>query len=287
MIRFLLLCLLSPSFLAAQGPLDGYMKGKGALDIAPSWSFNNAKKLVGAGGKRYDEPFKGQMFSLFAEYGLTEKFDLVATGSAVFTEAQSGLQDGGLFVKYRPVYAPLRKAGKLGLVFGTGATFPIGDYEPTAAGALGQRAFTVPARLILQWETPLGLFFNITGGYHFRLDDLKEKEIAIIRVERPDYEPIAPRDFSTLLVKVGFPAKHFYLDGWIEWQHTQGGASYVQNVPDLAQAYGVSYTQIGGTAYYSDNGKTGFYLSGGYILNGSNTSLIRRITLGMVFKING
>lgn len=287
MKRISLICLLFPALLAAQGPLDGYMKGKGVLDLAPSWSFNNAQKLVGEGGKQYDEPFKGQMFSLFAEYGLTEKFDFVATAAAVFTEAASGLQDGGLFVKYRPVYASLRKAGNLGVVFGTGATFPIGSYEPTAAGALGQRAFTVPARLIVQWETPLGLFLNVTGGYHFRLDDLKEKDIAIVRQERPDYQPITPPNFSTLLLKIGFPAKHFYLDGWVEWQQTLGGASYVQNVPDLAQAYGVSYTQIGGTAYYSDNGRTGFYLSGGYILSGRNTSLIRRITLGMVFKING
>ncbi len=281
----LFILLLLPSFVAAQGPLDGYLKGKGVLDLAPSFSLNSAKKFEGAGGKRYDEPYKGQMFSLFAEYGLTEKFDLVATAAAVFTPVQGGLQDGGLFVKYRPVYAPMGKAGKLGVIFGTGASFPIGNYEPTATGALGQNAVTVPAKLIVQWETPLGLFINATGGYNFRLDALKEADIDIIRKQRADYEPIDPQNFTTFLVKIGFPAKHFYLDGWAEWQHTSGGADYVQNVPDLPQAYGVSYTQIGGTAYYSDTGKTGFYLSGGYILSGRNTSLIQRITFGMVFKL--
>ncbi len=270
---------------AAQGPLDGYLKGKGVLDLAPSISFNSASKFDGPNNQTYNEPFKGQLFNLFAEYGLTEKFDIVATAAAVFTPLQSGLQDGGLFVKYRPVYTPMGKAGKLGVMFGTGATFPIGNYEPTATGALGQKAVTVPARLIMQWETPLGLFLNLTGGYNFRLDDLKEKDIAFIRQQRPGYEPIDPPNFTTFLVKVGFPARHFYLDGWAEWQHTQGGADYVQNVPDLSQAYGVSYTQVGGTAYYSDNGRTGFYFSGGYILGGRNTSRILRITFGMVFKI--
>jgi hypothetical protein len=270
---------------AAQGPLDGYLKGKGVLDLAPSISFNSASKFDGANNQSYDEAYKGQLFNLFAEYGLTEKFDLVATAAAVFTPIQSGLQDGGLFVKYRPVYATMGRAGKLGVLFGTGATFPIGNYEPTVTGALGQKAVTVPARLIMQWETPLGLFLNLTGGYNFRLDDLKDKDIAVIRQQRPNYEPVDPRNFTTFLVKVGFPARHFYLDGWAEWQHTQGGADYVQNVPDLPQAYGVSYTQIGGTAYYSDNGRTGFYFSGGYILGGRNTSRIQRITFGMVFKI--
>lgn len=269
----------------AQGPLDGYMKGKGVLDLAPSISFNSAQKFEGAGGQTYDEAYKGQMFSLFAEYGVNEKFDLVATAAAVFTPIQSGLQDGGLFAKYRPVHASLGKAGKLGVIFGTGASFPIGNYEPTATGALGQNAVTVPARLILQWESPLGLFLNLTGGYHFRLDDLKETDIALIRKNRPEYQALEPPNFTTFLVKIGFPAKHFYLDGWAEWQHTSGGADYIQNVPDLPQAYGVSYTQVGGTAYYTDNGRNGFYLSGGYILGGRNTSRIQRITVGAVFKI--
>lgn len=283
---FLFLLLLSPLVTLAQGPLDGYLKGKGVLDLAPSFSLNSAEKFEGAGGQTYDEPFKGQMLSLFAEYGLTEKFDLVATAAAVFTPIQSGLQDGGLFVKYRPLYAPLGKAGKLGVLFGTGASFPLSDYKGSATGALGQKAITVPARLIVQWETPLGLFFNLSGGYNFRLDQLKETDIALIRQQRPDYDPLEPQNFTTILIKAGFPARHFYLDGWAEWQHTSGGMDYVQNVPDLPQAYGVSYTQVGGTAYFSDTGRTGFYLSGGYILNGRNTSRIQRITFGMVFKLS-
>lgn len=284
--KILLLLLLSPLAAMAQGPLDGYMKGKGVLDLAPSFSLNSAEKFEGAGGQTYDEPYKGQMLSLFAEYGLSEKFDLVATAAAVFTPLQSGLQDGGLYVKYRPLYAPLGKAGKLGVLFGTGATFPLSDYNLSVTGALGQKAITVPARLILQWETPLGLFFNLSGGYNFRLDHLKETDIAFIRQQRPDYDPLEPQNFTTILVKAGFPARHFYLDGWAEWQHTNGGMDYVQNVPDLPQAYGVSYTQVGGTAYFSDSGRTGFYLSGGYILQGRNTSRIFRITFGMVFKLS-
>lgn len=285
-MRILLILLLFTCSAAAQGPLDGYLKGKGNLDLAPSFSFNSAQQFQGATNS-FKEPYNGQMLSLFAEYGLTEKFDLVASASAVFTPLQSGLQDGGLFVKYRPIYAPLGNAGKLGLLLGLGATFPMSNYEPLSTGALGQRAVTAPARLILQWESPLGLFLNVTGGYHFRLDELKAADIANIRKQRPDYDPLEPQDFTTVLLKLGFPAKHFYLDGWVEWLHTSGGADYVQNLPALPQTYGVSYTQLGGTAYYSDNGRTGFYLSGGYIFQGRNTSLIRRITFGMVVKLRG
>lgn len=279
-----LFTLLLPIATFAQGPLDGYLKGKGSLDLAPSFSFNAANAFAGSAGSIFDEPFKGKMLSVFAEYGLTERFDLVANASAVFTSTQSGLQDGGIFAKYRPLKAPLGRSGVFNLLLGTGASFPIGNYEATAAGALGQRAVSVPARLILQWETPLGLFFNVTAGYHVRVDDLKKADIERIRQYRPDYAPTAPPNFTTFLIKTGFPARHFYLDAWVEWQRTKGGTNYVPNQPDLPQAYGIDFAQAGGTAYYSDNGRTGYFLSGGVMWKGRNTSLMQRVTLGMVFK---
>lgn len=281
----LIFILFFPIAAFAQGPLDGYLKGKGNLDLAPSFSFNNAKKFEGAGGQIFNEAYNGQALSLFAEYGLTKSIDLVGTATAVFTPTQSGLQDGGLFLKYRPFYKEMNKQGKIGILFGTGLTFPMSNYEPTATGALGQKAITLPLKVIAQWESPSGVFLNFTGGYHLRLDQLAEKDIASIRQERPDYDPIEPQNFSTYLVKIGFPAKHYYLDAWAEWQHTTSGNEYTPNVPDLAQAFGVSYTQVGGTAFYSDTGKTGFYISSGFILKGRNTSRISRITLGMVAKI--
>lgn len=284
MYKFLALLLL-PCLLPAQGPLDGYLKGKGVLSLAPSFSFNKARKFNGAGGQIFEEPYNGQMLSLFAAYGITRHIDLIGTAAVVFNPLQSGLQDGGLFIKYRPFYKSIGKAGKIAVLFGTGATFPISNYEPTATGALGQKAVTLPIKFITQWETPLGVFLNFTGGYHLRLDQLSEKDILRIQQERPDYQAVEPQNFSTYLFKIGFPAKHYYLDAWAEWQHTSSGNDYAPNVPDLAQSFGVSYTQVGATAYYSDSGKSGFFISGGYILKGQNVSRIRRITLGMVFTL--
>lgn len=283
---FLLVCFLCHIGQAfAQGPLDGYLKGRKALDVAPSFSVLSAQKLDGAGGKTYSTPYRGNMLSLFAEYGVTHNFDLVATGAFVFTEARSGLQDGGLYVKYRPLYVETGKTGKLGVLFGTGASFPLANYEPTAAGAIGQKAVTVPGRLIVQYETPFGVFFNLTGGYNWRLDQLKEEDIAVVRQNRPDYQPIDPANFSTFLFKIGFPAKHYYLDAWIEQQSAKGGADYVPEVPDLPQAYGVSYTQFGGTVFYSESGRNGFFLSGAYIARGRNVSRVLRVTGGLVVKL--
>ncbi|MBK8965788.1 MAG: hypothetical protein R3D58_00330 [Saprospiraceae bacterium] len=279
-----LLFALLPIGMAAQGPLDGYLKGKGVLDLAPSISFNSANSIAGAGGQTFDVGYKGSLLGLFAEYGLSERIDVVGTAAYVFTSSQSGLQDGGLFLKYRPVYTQLAGAGRLGVLVASGLGFPLADYEPVGAGALGQKAVILPARLILQWETPIGLFLNLTGGYNWRFDRLRGQDVAAIRKDRPDYQPAQPADFSTVLFKLGFPSARFYLDGWLEWQHTAGGNDFVPGIPDLPQAFGVSFMQIGGTAYYSETGKNGFYLSSGYILGGRNVSRILRLTAGMVFK---
>lgn len=269
--------------LSAQGPLDGYLKGAGVLDLAPSISFNSAKAFFGSGGQTYDLGYEGTLLSLFAEYGLSKRVDIVGTAAYVFTGTQSGLQDGGLFVKYRPVYRNVG-SGRLGVLLGTGLAFPLADYEPAVSGALGQKAVVLPVRLILQWETPLGLFLNLTGGYNRRFDRLQDADIAAVRQVRPDYRPVQPSDFSTLLFRVGFPAARYYLDAWVEWQNTAGGSDYMPGLPDLPQAFGVSYTQVGGTAYYSESGRSGFFISGGYILGGRNTSRMLRLTAGMVFR---
>ncbi len=273
--------------LYGQGPLDGYLKGKGVLDVVPSLSFNSAQQFLGADGERYDEGFQGNTLALFAEYGLTERLDAVATAAYVFTQTQSGLQDGSFHLKYRPVYQPMGNAGHLGLLAGVGVSFPLAHYDIVAAGALGQRALTLPVRLIAQWDTPLGVFFNITGGYHWRLDRLQEADIEAIRRMRPDFQPVEPSSFYTALFRAGFPAARYYLDAWAEYQHTPGGASYVPGVPDLPQAYGVSFTQIGGTAYYSENGRLGFLLSGAYMLGGRNTARMLRLTVGLVMRFGG
>jgi hypothetical protein len=277
--------LLLPCFLPAQGPLDGYLKGRGVLAVAPSFSFVRADRFDGAGPVTYDLPYRGNMIGLFAEYGLNERIDVVGTGAYVFTSSQSGLQDGGLYLKYRPWYRSWSDGSRFGLLLGGGASFPLTDYEPVATGALGQKAVVLPLRLIGQWETRWGVFFNLTGGYNWRVDRLRAADVARVRQQRPDYVPVQPSSFTTVLLKTGFPARHYYFDAWIEWQYTRSGVDYAPNVVDLPQAYGVSYTQVGGTAYYSENNRQGFTLSGGMILKGRNTGRLLRVTVGMVFQL--
>ncbi|MCS6929543.1 MAG: hypothetical protein NZM43_08620 [Saprospiraceae bacterium] len=274
------------STLHAQGPLDGYLKGRGVLDVVPSLSFNSARHFFGAEGQRYKEGFNGNTLAFFAEYGVLDQLDAVFTTAYVFTATQSGLQDGSLHVKYRPWYRPLGRGGFLGVLSGLGMSFPLTRYDMLAAGALGQRALTLPMRLIIQWDTPYGLFLNLTGGYHWRLDRLRASDIETVRRVRPDFQPVEPASFYTVLFRIGFPAARYYVDAWAEYQHTPGGSSFVPGVLDLPQAYGVSHTQVGGTIYYSENKRFGLLCSGAYVLAGRNTAQMLRLTVGAVMRLN-
>jgi hypothetical protein len=277
--------LAAQTFGLAQGPIDGYLKGKGKLDIAVSLSANSAKEFYGANGTSFQEPYKGNLIALFAEYGITKNLDIVATLPYVFTSTQTGLQDGSLHLKGRIFQVKTQKRGQIDLLAAAGISSPLSSYEPLAAGALGQRATVVQPRLLAQWNTKTGPFINGTIGYNIRLDDLNAEDIDRIRALRPDYQASAPRNYTTFLLKIGLPAKRYYLDAWVEHQSTRGGTDFVPMLPDLPQAYGVTYTQVGGTAYYSEGGKRGVYISSGYLLSGRNVSNVLRLTAGVVFKL--
>lgn len=281
--KIFILLHLCPVWLFAQGPFDGFLKGKGVLDLAPSFSSNTANTYYSEQGTQ-NLSYKGNLISLFAEYGLTTHLDLIANASYVFTPTQNGLQDGGLFAKYRFAHINFASSNRLQILAGSGLFFPLSDYKPTVNGALGNKAIALPLRLLLHLETRPGLFITLAGGYNWRFDKVSAEDIAAITTLRPGYQAISPAPYANYLIKIGFPAKHYYLDAWLEWQHTSGGADYEPGVPELPQLFGVSYRQVGGTAYYSENVKTGFYLSSAYIFGGRNVSQVFRLTLGMVRK---
>lgn len=206
----------------AQGPLDGYLKGRGVLDLAPSFSFMSGNTFMGVADARYDLPWRGSMLGLFGEYGLSERVDIVATGAYIFTSENSGLQDGSLHVKYRPFYRERDNGERIGVLLATGLQFPLARYEIINAGALGQRALTVPLALMGQWETVPGVFFHLQAAYHHRLDRLQEMDVSAIRQQRPDFQPVEPASFYTALFKVGFPARRFYTDAGYSFSIRRG-----------------------------------------------------------------
>lgn len=270
----------------SQGAIDGFLKGKSQLDLAFSLSQMSAKEFIATGGYQYSAPFKAHAVSMFFEYGLSKRLDIVGTANYIFTSTENGFQDGSLYLKYRPFYKQTARMGRFGLIGAGGMGFPLAQYNVTNTGALGQRAQFVASRIGGQWETPHGLFGFVIGGYDWRLDRLVAEDIARIRKAQPDFIPVDPPNSWVVLSKIGFAAAHFYLDAWVERRETIGGDVFQPRTLQLAQSFDQDFVQIGGTVYYTDTGKNGVYLSMGTVVKGVNIAKSQRWTIGAIIKWN-
>ena len=272
----------------AQGPIDGYMKRRGELDAALGLSLTGADKFVGGDGERYDFPFQARLLGGFAAYGITDRLNVVASLPFVITDEEAGLQDGALFLKAllqrfelaTSTDAPLT----LDLMGALGLQVPLSNYEIVATGAIGQRAQLVQPRLLAQLNGR-GYFASVLAGYNYRFDGLDTEALARIQRTRPGYQPEQPSDFVNLLVRAGIPTAKVYVDVWVELQRTLGGQDFQEGVEELPQPYQVDYQQIGGTFYYSESAHWGFAASAAAVVGGRNTSLTRRITATLIYKL--
>ncbi len=272
----------------AQGPIDGYMKDRGKLDLAVGLSATGASTFIGGEGETIDQGFRAQLLGLFGAYGITDRLDVVVSVPYVVTDATSGLQDGALFAKglfWRKPFGPdTKRLGTLDLIGALGIQLPLSDYEVVANGAIGQRAQIVQPRLLAQWNGT-GYFVSALAGYNYRFDGLDEAELARIQRTRPGYRPEQPYDNINVLLRAGYPGQRFYIDAWVEFQRTLGGGNFTADVEELAQAYDVDYQQIGGTLYYSESTHWGFAASGASVLGGKNTSEFWRLSGTLIYKL--
>lgn len=283
---------LAAAVAVGQGPIDGYLKAESELDIALGFSATGADVFVGGDGEEFrDFPFGGQVLSAFLAYGVTDEIDLVTSVPYVVTDASSGLQDGAFFVKARVLELPFGKTAdggagdqRLDILAALGASVPLSNYEIVAAGAIGQRAKVIQPRVVAQYNCP-GFFASAVLGYNYRFDELDEARLAEIQQTRPAYLPEQPKDYVTALLRAGVPTARFYVDGWVELQHTLGGRDFVPDVAELVQAYDVGYAQVGGTIYYSEGPLLGVAVSGAAFVAARNSSRLWRASATLVIKI--
>ncbi len=272
----------------AQGPIDGYVKKKGELDLALGLSATGATKFIDGEGEVIPQGFRAQLIGLFGAFGVTDRINVVASVPYVVTDATAGLQDGAVFAKglfwRKPFRSGDRQIGTLDFIGALGVQVPLSDYEVVANGAIGQRAKVVQPRLLAQWNGT-GYFLNALAGYNYRFDALDEVALARIQRTRPGYRPQQPYDNVNILVRAGYPGRRFYVDAWLELQRTLGGGNFTADLEELAQAYDVDYQQAGGTVYYSESDHWGFAASGARVLGGKNTSEFWRLTGTLVYKL--
>ncbi len=245
----------------AQGLVDGFFKGKGNTDVALSVTHQSSDKYY-AGTKLINYERRITSVGLFAEHGITSKFDVI--GNVPFINGN--FQDASVFLKYQ--LAEVHKdAYKLNFILASGVSFPLSNYQTESGQAIGQRATVFSPKGVVQFMLSKGLFLQAQSGYNLAV------------------EPV--RSSVPFSMKIGYAYSKFYADVWYDYQRGFGDKDYQGSVPfDSFRELVVNYQRVGGVLYYSLQSQTGVFLSGSYTLNGRNTGKAYGISTGFVIKLS-
>ena len=251
----LLFISLAQPTLWAQGPIDGFFKGKRNLDLALSGGFQTADTYVGSNGPfTYERDF--YFASAFGQFGITERWDVIATVPFI----QNSLQDGQIWTKYGIVQKP-----KFTLLAAAGWSAPLNDYPTQSGQAIGQRASQGMTRLVAQYSLPLGLYVQIQGGYDAALRPVPHNYL-----------------FSTKLM---YASSKWYFDVWFFQQNSLGDKVYPAFNQDFRQL-AVTYSQVGATIYKPLGKRQGIALNFSSIVDGLGIFKSNSASLAWIFKMN-
>jgi hypothetical protein len=282
------LTLLALPFLAqAQSPVSGFMNGKGHGAIAVSY---NAEK--------YDDVFlvpddaKGvpvfnevavNSTSLYASYGISDRFDAVVSLPYIQTEGnasqavldelgfqntRSGVQDLSVFLKYNPYNCQIG-TNDLRFMLGAGVKTPLSDYRADeglqSIIAIGNRATSVTGLAIAHLRCEGGVFLTTQAGYSVRNGEVPNALLGEI--------------------KAGYAGRHIYVDVWFAGQVSDGGVNILgEGFTGFFPATDVSYSRTGLNVYVPIAG--GFGISGGvsHYLEGRNVGKSTGVSGSVVYS---
>ncbi|MFN7116655.1 MAG: transporter [Saprospiraceae bacterium] len=253
----------------AQGLLDGFMTGKGNVDVAVSYmheSFDRyfVKDIETINGNL--GTITTQSLSLFTKVGITNFLDVIATvpyvhaaPNAGYWQTQQGLQDLSLYIKVRPYQVQLKDQSRFDVMLAAGIITPVSDYIPDAPVAIGHQSTQFDGRVIAQFYHHSGIFASGQAGY-FRRNN--------VMIDR-GYEVSVP-DAWDYVARLGFNHSLFYTHLFFQSQRARSGTNIGPGVPFPSNA--ISFDRAGVTLAYKVPLVSRLTVFGGYTrtLSGRN-----------------
>ena len=250
--------------LFAQGPIDGFYKGKGHVDIGLGANMETSSEFF-AGTSTIGLGRDITALSFFALAGITDKLDAQISVPYLKINDVQGLQDGSIYLKYRALEKAFNQS-KLSFTIAAGASSNLSDYETEGGSAIGQQAKSFDLRPLIHYQLYNGLFLTAQAGYQWKSNPTP--------------------DALQASIKLGYAAPKYYLDLWYAYQGSDGGLDYRGETPvNSFKQLGVDYDKAGLTFFYPFSDKLGAYVNGSYILSGRNISQTTGYGLGLVWKV--
>ena len=253
-----------PLFLFSQGPVDGFYRGKGNMEIGVSGGTSINKKFF-AGTDLITLKRNVSYVSLFMGYGISNNFDVYAAVPYLKVNDEESLQDGSVYLKYRLLTREVSN-GSLQFSLATGFSSNLVDYQTEGGSAIGQEAKVIDIRPVLHYARTSGWFYTLQGAYLYKFDPV----------------PAA----MNISFKAGKAAANYYFDFWYAYQYSFGGLDYRgEPTPSTFRELGVDYHHIGTTYYQSLTDYLGAFIGASSSLAGRNTVQGFGFNLGVVLKL--
>jgi hypothetical protein len=276
---------------------DGVMMGKGQLFTGVVYSHDTWDEYWEGGLKRDNGnigTLETQSNTVFANYGITDRLNVIGHVPYVWTQASqgvlagmSGVQDLTLAAKFRAIHAPDTALGTISAFAVLSAGIPLTDYafdfQPLSIG-MGSTRITPRGTLTLQGETS-GLFMDTTGAYTWRSD---------VTLDRPYYftddelhmtdNVVMPQVFDVGL-SGGYRRNGRMAAALFEWQHmTSGGDIRRQDAPFVSNR--MNATRIGAMGMYPIPKLEALAVNGSYAytVSGRNVGQSSTVTFGLSYQ---
>jgi len=230
-----------------------------------------------------------------ANYGVTDKLNVIATVPYVWTHASQGVlhdmqgyQDITLAAKYNFLERPFTKYGSLRAIGVVSGSIPLTnytpDFEPLSIGTASKR---ISARFTLNYQTKRGWFLNGSTSYTWR---------AHVTLDRPYYFT-EDQLFLTNIVDMPYVYDYILSAGYLKrglmsnffftQQRTQGGGDIRrQDLPFVSNM--VNFSKVGGLVMYPipKFRNLVFQATYGYTIDGRNVGQSSTFTTGLLYRFH-
>jgi hypothetical protein len=232
-ICFFLLLLLCPS-VHAQTIDDGIMLANrtlcaGALYSHDSWDHyweGTNERINGNIGT-----VTTQSITMAANYGVTNRLDLIINVPYVWTNAsegvlhgQAGFQDLVLAAKFKVISIPVKKFGAVRAIAVLSGTLPMTNYTPDLQPlSLGTNSKTISGHTTLNYLGNRGLYLNGTTAYTFRGNVTLDRPYYFTNNQLYFSNQVAMPNLFNYGVSVGYRKNDLSLLGDFSVQQARGG----------------------------------------------------------------
>lgn len=282
----------------AQTAEDGIMLARGTLFFGDLYTHDSWDKYWEGSLERTNGnigTITTQTNSLFANYGVTDRLNVIATFPYVRTHASQGVlhdmrgfQDATLVAKYNAIDTPFTHLGSLRAIGVIAGGLPLTDYTPDFLPlSIGSQSRRLSGRVTLNFQSKPGWFLNGTTAYTWRGD---------VTLDRPYYytngqlfltNRVTMPQVLTYELSAGYLNRGLMATVAYSAQHTEGGGDIRrQDAPFVSNR--MNFSKLGATLMYPlpKLRPLAFALAYAYTVDGRNVGQSTTVTTGLTYTFS-